>query len=162
MGHLSYMLFIPDCPFNLISSCKLNHSLKCSITFSSGFSLYKDCSMGKTIETRYESQGLYYLNHHPFTVCGVYASPDILPRHLGHPILNKLKVLVPQLSHLKSLECETCQLGKHVRVSFSSSSDKRSISPLILFILMFGVLLLDIYIMSLSLMIFLNALGSLY
>lgn len=53
----------------------------------------------------------------------------MIHRRLGHPSFDKLKVLVPQLLHLKSLDCESCQLGKHVRASFPSSSNKRSKSP---------------------------------
>lgn len=35
-------------------------------------------------------------------------------------------MLVPQFSYLKTLNCESYQLGKHVRVTFSSSAKKRS------------------------------------
>ncbi|PNY16464.1 receptor-like protein kinase, partial [Trifolium pratense] len=44
----------------------------------------------------------------------------------GYESQDKLKVLVPHLSHLKSLNCESCQLGKHVRASFPSSANKKS------------------------------------
>ena len=33
--------------------------------------------------------------------------------------------MVPNLSTLESLECESCQLGKHVHSSFSSRTQKR-------------------------------------
>lgn len=39
---------------------------------------------------------------------------------LGHPSLSKLKKMVFGLPHLESLQCESFQLGKHVRVFFSS------------------------------------------
>jgi transposase InsO family protein len=126
---LNYVLFVPGSPFNLISISKLTQSLNCSITFSSDSFLIQDRSTGKTIGTGSQSQGLYYLHSHPSTICGVSASPDIIHRRLGHPSLDKLKVLVPHLSHLKSLDCESCQLGKHVRVSFPSRVNKRSMSP---------------------------------
>jgi len=126
---LNYVLFVPGSPFNLISISKLAQSLNCSITFSSDSFLIQDRSTGKTIGTGSQSQGLYYLHSHPSTICGVSASPDIIHRRLGHPSLDKLKALVPHLSHLKSLDCESCQLGKHVRVSFQSHATKRSMSP---------------------------------
>jgi len=126
---LNYVLFVPGSPFNLISISKLPQSLNCSITFSSDSFLIQDRSTGKIIGTGSESQGLYYLHSHPSTICGVSASPDIIHRRLGHPSLDKLKVLVPHLLHLKSLDCESCQLGKHVRVSFPSCANKRSMSP---------------------------------
>nr|KYP53389.1 Two pore calcium channel protein 1 [Cajanus cajan] len=37
--------------------------------------------------------------------------------------------MVPHLSHLESLECESCQLGKHVRTSFPKSINSRAVSP---------------------------------
>lgn len=72
------------------------------------------------------------MNHKVFITsninhCGVCASPDII--HLGHPSLDKLTLMVPRLSHPMSLNCEARQLGKHVRVSFQSNDNKRSMSP---------------------------------
>ncbi|PNY03792.1 ubiquitin carboxyl-terminal hydrolase 12-like protein [Trifolium pratense] len=87
-----------------------------------------DRSTGKTIGTGFESHALYYLNPHSSSVCGVSPSPDIIHCRLGHPSLDKSKLLVPQLSHLKTLDCESCLLGKHVQVSFPSSANKRSMS----------------------------------
>nr|KYP51688.1 Retrovirus-related Pol polyprotein from transposon TNT 1-94 [Cajanus cajan] len=37
--------------------------------------------------------------------------------------------MVPHLSRLESLECESCQLGKHVRASFPNSINSRAMSP---------------------------------
>ncbi|KAK2391898.1 putative mitochondrial protein [Trifolium repens] len=126
---LNYVLFVPGSPFNLISISKLTSSLNCSITFCSNSFSIQERGTRKTIGTGFESQGLYYLHNQSSTICGVSASPDIIHRRLGHPSLDKLKVLIPHLSHLKSLNCESCQLGKHVRASFPSSANKRSMSP---------------------------------
>ncbi|MCH93330.1 receptor-like protein kinase [Trifolium medium] len=100
---LNYVLFVPSSPFNLISISKLALSLNCSATFCSDSFFIQDQRTGKTIATGSESQGLYYLHPHPSTICSVSTSPDIIHRRLGHPSLDKLKVLVPQLSHLKTL-----------------------------------------------------------
>ena len=43
----------------------------------------------------------------------------------GSPFLGKLKFAIPTLSHVHSLECEACQLGKHHRSSFSSNGPSR-------------------------------------
>ncbi|KEH27893.1 hypothetical protein MTR_5g048690 [Medicago truncatula] len=59
---LNYVLFVPGCPFNLISISKLTDSLNCSITFSSKSFCIQDCNTWKTIGTGYVSQGLYYLH----------------------------------------------------------------------------------------------------
>ncbi|KEH25901.1 hypothetical protein MTR_6g037440 [Medicago truncatula] len=50
---------------------------------------------------------VYYLQSPTPIVCDVSASPDIIHHRLGHSSLDKLKVFVPQLSHLKSLDCES-------------------------------------------------------
>jgi len=39
--------------------------------------------------------------------------------------LQNLKILVPFLSHVSSLDCESCQLAKHHRMSYSLRVDKR-------------------------------------
>jgi hypothetical protein len=52
----------------------------------------------------------------------VSASLDIFHCPLSHPCLDKLKVLVPYLSNMKSL-------AKHIWVSFPNCANKRSKSP---------------------------------
>jgi hypothetical protein len=91
------VLFVLGCPFNLISISKLTCSLNRSITFTSGSLFIQDQSTGNTIGAGSE-QRLYYLQSPLSTICNVSASPDIIHRHLGHPSLDKLKVLVPQLT----------------------------------------------------------------
>nr|KYP60718.1 hypothetical protein KK1_023130 [Cajanus cajan] len=73
-----------------------------------------------------ESHGLYYLQRSTSTICASIESPGLIHRRLGHPSLNKLKKMVPHLSLLESLECESCQLGKHVRASFPNSVNSRA------------------------------------
>jgi len=46
------------------------------------------------------------------------SKPKLLHDRLGHPSLPKLKMMVLSLKNLRVLECESCQLGKHVRSSF--------------------------------------------
>lgn len=51
--------------------------------------------------------------------------------------------MIPHLSHLQSFECEFCQLGKHVGATFQIKDNSQfDPLPLILFIQMFGVLVL--------------------
>lgn len=78
-----------------------------------------------------ESQGLYHLIPTSFfTVCSSVAnSPSLLHNCYGHPNLSKLHHLDPSLSKLNTLECESCQLGKHSRTSPPSKLNKRIISP---------------------------------
>ena len=140
---LNSVLFVPECPFNLISISQITRTLNCSIIFNSDSFLIQDRSTGQTIGVGCESRGLYYL--HPSssssssstkcvhlessTICAVSESPNLLHCRLGHPSLAKLKQMVPHLSHLKTLNCESCQLGKHVRVSFPSNNTNRIKTP---------------------------------
>ncbi|CAA6659153.1 unnamed protein product [Spirodela intermedia] len=66
----------------------------------------------KTIEERYEHRGIYYLGKASPIAC-VAASPLQIHSRLGHVSLSKLKLLAPNLASLKTLECESCHLGKH-------------------------------------------------
>ncbi|RVW26549.1 Retrovirus-related Pol polyprotein from transposon RE2 [Vitis vinifera] len=127
---LHSVLYAPECPFNLISISKITRTLNCSITFSDKFVTLQDRSTGKTIGIGRESQGLY---HHtsPSTpaVCISTYVPLLIHSRLGHPILSKFQKMVPRYSFLSSLACESCQLGKHTRVSFPKRLNNWAKSP---------------------------------
>ena len=79
------------------------------------------------IGTGHESQGLYYLtSSNSFTACSVADPLKLIHKRLGHPSLSKLQKMVPSLSSLSTLDCESCQLGKHTRATFSRSIEGRS------------------------------------
>nr|KYP40247.1 Retrovirus-related Pol polyprotein from transposon TNT 1-94 [Cajanus cajan] len=126
---LKFVLLVPGCPFNYISISKLTRSLNCAITYTFDSFLIQDRSTGQTIGVGSKSHGLYYLQPSTSTICASVESPSLIHRRLGHPSLNKLKKMVPHLSCLESLECESCQLGKHVRTSFPNSINSRAVSP---------------------------------
>ena len=113
---LSYVLYIPDFPFNLLSISKLTKILNCATIFLSTHCIFQDLKTGKIIGGGHEAGGLYHLDR-----CGsshlVASHLSILPLqhhcHLGHPSLKNLKSLVPSCRQIESLLCETCQLGKH-------------------------------------------------
>ncbi|PNY13664.1 receptor-like protein kinase [Trifolium pratense] len=86
-------------------------------------------STGQTIGAGTESHGLYYLQPSTSTICAAAESPKLLHRCLGHQSLSKLKKMVSGLPQLESLQCESCQLGKHVHASFSSRINNRAMSP---------------------------------
>nr|KYP32021.1 hypothetical protein KK1_047400 [Cajanus cajan] len=123
--NLNSVLFIPNCPFNLISLSQLTKSLNCSVTFSAESFVIQERGTGRKIGAGHESGGLYYFEMQPPVSCVVVLSPKLLHDHLGHPSLSKLKLLVPSLQKLAELGCESCQLGKHVRSSFPKQTDKR-------------------------------------
>ncbi|RVW91776.1 hypothetical protein CK203_045940 [Vitis vinifera] len=92
--------------------------------------LHSDRSTGKTIGIGRESQGLYHLTS-PSTpaVCISTDAPFLIHSRLGHPNLSKFQKMVPSFSSLSSLACESCQLGKHTRVSFPKHLNNRAKSP---------------------------------
>ena len=58
-----------------------------------------------------DSNGLYWL-FKPTSVCSLATDPLTLHDQLGHPSLAKLQSMVPSLSKLSSLPCESYQLDK--------------------------------------------------
>ncbi|KAL6326198.1 hypothetical protein AAG906_001593 [Vitis piasezkii] len=117
---LTSVLYTPECPFNLISISKITRTLNCSITFSDKF----------TIDIGRESQGLYHLTSDSSpAVCISTDAPLLIHSRLGHPSLSKFQKMVPRFSTLSSLSCESCQLGKHTRVSFPKRLNNRAKSP---------------------------------
>ncbi|RVW27688.1 Retrovirus-related Pol polyprotein from transposon RE1 [Vitis vinifera] len=94
------------------------------------FILLNDRSTGKTIGIGRESQGLYHLTSDSSpAVCISTDAPLLIHNRLGHPSLSKFQKMVPRFSTLSSLPCESCQLGKHTRVSFPKRLNNRAKSP---------------------------------
>ena len=80
-----------------------------------------------TIGIGCESQGLF---HHSLpSSCTAYTSIDtplLIHSCLSHPNISKFQKMVPLFSSLSSIECESCQLGKHIRVPFPKRLDQRT------------------------------------
>ena len=116
---LTSVLYVPNFPFNLISINKLTRDLHRVLTFLDNSITLQDQSTGKTIGIGHESQGLFHLTS-PLcsTACTSTEAPLLLHSRLDHLSLSKFRKLVPHFSSLSSLECESCQLGKHTRVLF--------------------------------------------
>ncbi|RVW35569.1 hypothetical protein CK203_073771 [Vitis vinifera] len=88
--------------------------------------MLKDWSTGKTIGIGRESQGLYHLTSPSSpAACISTDAPLLIHSRLGHPSLSKFQKMVPRFSTLSSLACESCQLGKHTRVSFPKRLNNR-------------------------------------
>ncbi|RVW44892.1 Retrovirus-related Pol polyprotein from transposon RE2 [Vitis vinifera] len=137
---LTSILYTPECPFNLISISKITRTLNCSITFSDKFVTLQDRSTGKTIGIGRESQGLYHLTSDSSpAVCISTDAPLLIHNRLGHPRSLQVPEDGPSFSTLSSLPCESCQLGKHTRVSFPKRLNNRQSLLLSLSTLMFGL-----------------------
>ena len=75
---LTYVLYIPDFPFNLISINKLTHDLNCLITFSDNFVTLHDQSIRRTIGIGHEFQGLFHLSSPSSSIaCIVGCAPKV-------------------------------------------------------------------------------------
>ncbi|CAJ2668654.1 unnamed protein product [Trifolium pratense] len=122
------VLYVPGFPFNLLSNSRLIRSHDCIVTFTKSNVTLQDRSSGRTIGVGCESQGLYYLSLTSNT-CSAIDSPLTIHAQLGHPGLSKHQKLVPSLSKLSDLHCESCQLGKHTRSHFADRVNKRASSP---------------------------------
>ena len=125
---INNVLYVPGSPFNLLSVSCLTRSLDCVVSFTKDFVYLQDRSSGRIIGTGCESHGIYYLRTTAH-VGTVMDSPFLLHAQLGHPSLAKMQQLVPNLSKLSSLSCESCLLGKHNHGSFPSSVSQRVSSP---------------------------------
>ena len=114
----------------LNSISKLSRDLHWVLTFPHNLVTLQDLSKGKTIGIGHESQGLFHLSS---TLCSTACTSTevhlLLHSRLDHPSLSKFRKLVPRFSNLSSLECESCHLGKHTRVSFPKRLDPRTKSP---------------------------------
>ena len=126
------VLYAPKYHLNLLSIGCLVKSLNCSVTFYASHCLFQDLNTRKTIGGGVKVDGVYFLAGISSLVCAMLSS-SISPYqwhcrlgHLSTEVLKNLGLL-PRSSD--SLECEACQLGKHHRVSFSSSISKRCSSP---------------------------------
>ena len=75
------------------------------------------------------SEEIYYLDDR-VTPTGLVAGQSdlVLLWHwrLGHPSVQKLQSVIPIESFISSLDCESCELGKHHRATFQSRVNNRS------------------------------------
>ena len=127
---LTSVLYVPDCPCNLISISKLTCDLNCLITFFDNSVTLQDRSTRRTISRGREFQGLFHLSSPSFsTACTSVDTPLLIYSRLGHPNISKFRIMVPRFSSLSSIECESCQLAKRTRVPFPKCLDQQTKSP---------------------------------
>ena len=82
--------------------------------------------MGKTIGIGREFQGLFHLSFPSSCIaCTSMNTPLLIHSRLSHSNIFEFRVMVPRFSSLSSIECESCQLGKHTRVPFPKCLDQR-------------------------------------
>ena len=136
---LYYVLFVPNLSYNLLSISKLTRDLNCITKFSSKSCEFQALNSGRTIGSAEMSLGLYLLRvevpgrQTQRISCAVSSQNKdsaIMLWHyrLGHPNFLYFKKLFPSLINKNSnqLQCEVCQLSKHVRSSYSVQPYKSS------------------------------------
>jgi hypothetical protein len=131
---LNNILVAPSLVHNLLSVRQFTHDNSCSIEIdASGFSV-KEPRMGRVI-LRCDSTGdLYTIPSAALTPTQAHhaASASLWHRRLGHPspaiIASLRRNNLISCNKPDQLLCHTCQLGKHVRLPFSTSLSK-TVSP---------------------------------
>ena len=151
---LDTVLVVPSLEYNLLSISQITSTLACNVTFWPSFCVFQDILTRKILGYGVRRGKLYYLelpenggskiNQANQTTSKDKARTSIWlwHRRLGHLSFVYLKKLQPQLfSGLNDREfhCDTCELAKGHRISYSPSLNKVQ-NLLKLFTLMFGVL----------------------
>uniref|UniRef100_A0A0A8XWH6 Uncharacterized protein n=1 Tax=Arundo donax TaxID=35708 RepID=A0A0A8XWH6_ARUDO len=121
--HLCNVLHVPSLVHNLLSVRKFTRDNSCSIEFDPlGFSV-KDLQTKAVISCCNSGGDLYTFPAAAFV--SSVASSDVWHRRLGHPGRN-ITALLRQTSSIpirfSDRLCHACQIGKSVRLPFSSSS----------------------------------------
>ena len=120
---LNFVLYVPGYPFNIIFISKLTRTFDFSVIYVNNFVLILDQCTRQTIRAGHEFGGLYQLT--PPIAYVSYASPTFTHECLGHPSLEKLHLLVPNFSNVKSYQCKLCQLDKHTCTNYGPRVNKR-------------------------------------
>ena len=133
---LHQILYVPGFPVNLLSISAITRALPCSVTFFPFHCIFEDLYTGRRIGLGRENERVIYelVADEPSSVLQALfvnsnATSSLLwHRRLGHPCFDKLQKTLPWLS-LTQFVCESCQLGKHHRSSYSSRNGIPSSAP---------------------------------
>jgi hypothetical protein len=131
---LNNVLVTPSIIHNLLSVCQFTHDNSCSIEFNTfGFSV-KELRTGRVILYCNSDGDLYTI----FSAIPAAAqamlptSNSLWHRRLGHPspvaLASLRKNSLISCNKIDASLCHACQLGKHVRLPFNTSTSK-TISP---------------------------------
>jgi hypothetical protein len=133
--HLNNILLAPDIVQSLLSIRRFTTDNWCSMKFDSFGLSVKDLTTWNVI-VRSNSIGPLYMMRLPGSITSYSSTVNALTvvapvtwhRRLGHPGLDTLSSLSKSsfnnCTSNKHDLCHTCQLGKHIRLHFSSSSNR--------------------------------------
>ena len=134
------VLYVPGFPTNLLSISDITKALNCEVFFYSYHCVFQDLSTGQRIGLgRENGRGLYELvTDSPSTGLRVLFSLSasscssqtsfLWHCRLGHPSFSKLKETLPWL-RLCDYKCESCEMGKHHRSTYSACTSISSKRP---------------------------------
>ena len=130
------ILYVPGFPINLLSISAITRAFPCTFTFFPFDCIFQDLYTGQRIGLgRENGRGIYELvadepssGLQALFVTSTATSSLLWHHRLDHPCFDKLKKTLPWLS-LTQFVCESCQLGKHHRSSYSSRDGIPSYAP---------------------------------
>ncbi|XP_077228354.1 uncharacterized protein LOC143861305 [Tasmannia lanceolata] len=119
----SFTSFAPTKTVTLANGTRCPISSIGTVTATSHFSLLSDLATEKKIGLGHETAGLYYLDD-AITPTAFSTSADSFMWHcrLGHPSYESLQRSPVVSDVISPFHCESCQYGKHHRVSYPSRS----------------------------------------
>ena len=139
---LDTVLVVPSLEYNLLSVSQITSTLACTVTFWPSFCVFQDILTWKILGYGVRRGKLYYLEliengGSKTSQANQTSSKDkaratiwLWHRRLGHLSFGYLKKLQPQyfFSGLNDMEfhCDTCELAKSHRISYSPSLNKSS------------------------------------
>ena len=119
---LTYVLYVPDSPFNMISISKLTHDLNCLIIFPDNSITLQDWSIRRTIDIGHEFQDLLHFSSLSSSiVCTSMDTPLLIHSCLGHPNISQFRVTTHRFLVCPQLGVSHVSLGS-ILVSHSLSA----------------------------------------
>ena len=126
---LNNVLVSPSLIKNLISVRQFTSDNNCSVEFDPAGCSVKDLESRRVL-VRCNSAGPLYPLRLPAAAAFIVGAPSPWHRRLGHPgheIMTKLSSVIPSCNkELSTSLCHACQLGRHVRLPFTSSTSRAS------------------------------------
>ncbi|KAK8943245.1 hypothetical protein KSP39_PZI009083 [Platanthera zijinensis] len=127
---LSSAALVPQFAYNLLSISKLTTDLNCIAIFTSSGCIFQEQSTSRIIGRGKLRGGVYVLDEVSHLACSA-ASTEFLDLHYrhGHPSMQVMRRLYPELGKVSHLNCKSCLFAKLHRVSYCPRLDVRASAP---------------------------------
>lgn len=128
---LNSVLHVPNMSYNLLSISKLTKCQNCLVTFYLNYCVFQDLTIGKTIGSVEEKEGLYFLDSKGEKTSSPSSQGQsqqrerglVMSLKIGHPSFFALRVLYPNLFKnldVSVIRCKPCELAKSHCVPYYS------------------------------------------